>query len=196
MRRTRKKEIFRVILPCKSYVGEYLIRNFGRPDDKWPDLVNLSADKMLHDYFLTLLKKGEERYDARTNGRLYTYQVSIEITHDQFLRYGWMLSDTDTAKINAMLEQRVKSILYFHVSALRSIGVPMMECIRRFRAHTGISEWMWDTDSIRKDLQRNLKANPAPFSDFMKKIEENVWCILSQSKLITQQGLINANNQI
>ena len=193
MRRTRKREIFRVILPCKSYVKEYLIKNFGRPDDNWPDLVNLSSDKVLHDYFLTLLQRGEERDDNKRNGNLYKCQVSIEITHDQFLRYGWVLTATDTAKLNAMIERRIKSILYGYVSALRSIGIPVMECIRRFRMRTGISEWMWDTDSIRKDLQRNMKATPAPFMDFLQKIEENVWRILSQAEIITQQGLNSYN---
>lgn len=193
MRRKKKREIFRVILPCKGYVKEYLSKNFGRPDENWPDLVNLSSDKVLHDYFLALLKRGEERYDNKFCGSLYKYEVSVEITHDHFMRYGWMLTATDTAKLNAMLERRIKSMLYGYVSALRTVGIPTMECIRRFRMRTGITEWMWDTDSIRKDLQRNLHVSPALFMDFLQKIEGNVWRNLSQAGIVTQQGEIIYN---
>ena len=189
MKRSMKRDIYRVILPCKGYVKAYLLGNFASPDDDWAELVNLSADKALHDYFLTLLRRGEERNDSRLKGTRYTYQVSVEITYDQFQRYGWMLTATDTAKFNAMLERRVKSMLYAYVSALRSIGLPMMECVRRFRHRTGITEWMWDTDSIRKDLQRNLRTDPSPYHEFLQKIEENVWRVLPQSGTITQQGM-------
>lgn len=184
-----KRDIYRVILPCKGYVKAYLLGNFASPDDDWAELVNLSSDKALHDYFLTLLRRGEERGDSRLKGTRYAYQVSIEITYDQFQRYGWMLTATDTAKFNAMLERRVKSMLYAYVSAFRSIGLPMMECVRRFRHRTDITEWLWDTDSIRKDLQRNLRTDPSPYHEFLQKIEENVWRVLSQSGTITQQGM-------
>lgn len=189
MKRSMKRDIYRVILPCKGYVKAYLLGNFASPDDDWAELVNLSSDKALHDYFLTLLRRGEERGDSRLKGTRYAYQVSIEITYDQFQRYGWMLTATDTAKFNAMLERRVKSMLYAYVSAFRSIGLPMMECVRRFRHRTDITEWLWDTDSIRKDLQRNLRTDPSPYHEFLQKIEENVWRVLSQSGTITQQGM-------
>ena len=195
MGKNRKKDVFRVIVPCKGYVKAYMLANYSRPDNDWPELINLSSDKTLHDYFLTLLRRGEERDDNRLKGTRYQYQVSIEITWDQFRRYGWMLTATDTAKFNAMLESRVKSMLYAYVSAFRAVGVPLMECIRLFRQRTGITEWMWDTDSIRKDLQRNMRTDTAPFRELLQKIEENVWRVLSQSGTITPQGYNHYTNE-
>lgn len=185
----RKKDRFRVIIPCKGYVKAYLLANFNRPDDEWKEIVNFAPDKPLHDYFLSLLRKSEERNDARLKGTRYRYKISIEITYDQFQRYGWLLTMTDTMKLNALLEHRVKHILYSYVSALRITGMPLMECVRRFRERTGIDEWMWDTDSIRKDLQRHLRYDPAILEDFLKKIEENVWLTLSDTGTITVKGL-------
>ena len=185
----RKKDRFRVIIPCKGYVKAYLLANFNRPDDEWKEIVNFAPDKPLHDYFLSLLRKSEERNDARLKGTRYRHKISIEITYDQFQRYGWLLTMTDTMKLNALLERRVKHILYSYVSALRITGMPLMECVRRFRERTGIDEWMWDTDSIRKDLQRHLRYDPAIFEGFLKKIEENVWLTLSDTGTITVKGL-------
>lgn len=191
----RRKDKFRVIVPCKGYTRAYLIHNFSSPDEDWPELVSLAADKPLHDYFLTLLRRGEEREDNRLKGTLYNCQVSVEITYDQFQRYGWMLTSTDTAKFNAMLERRVKSMLYAYISAFRAVGVPLMECIRSFRQRTGITEWMWDTDSIRKDLQRNLRTDATPFRELLQKIEKNVWRVLSRSGTITNQGYNHYTNE-
>lgn len=187
----KKKDIFRVIVPCKGYVKAYLLANFGRPDEDWAELVNLSSDKALHDYFISLLRRGDEHYDSQLKGARYRYQVSVEITYDQFNRYGWLLTMTDTMRFNAMLERRVKQMLYSYVGALRITGMPLMECIRRFRERTRIEEWMWDTDSIRKDLQRHLCFDPTMMEDFLRKIEQNVWLTLSKCGTLTEEGLHN-----
>lgn len=187
-RGSSRKDIFRVIMPCKGYVKAYLLANFRHPDPDWDELVNLSSDKLLHDYFLTLLRKSEQRNDTRLKGTRYHHQVSIEITFDQFQRYGWLLTMTDTMKLNTLLERRVKQMLYAYVGALRITGLPLMDCVRRFRISTGINEWLWDTDSIRKDLQRHLDYDPSIMDDFLVKIEEKVWRTLSHSGTITAQG--------
>lgn len=191
----KKKDLFRVIVPCKGYVKAYLLANFSRPDDDWPELVNLSSDKPLHDYFISLLRKGDEHHDSQLKGTRYRYQVSIEITSDQFLRYGWLLTMTDTMRFNGMLERRVKHMLYSYVGALRVTGMPLMECIRRFRERTHIQEWMWDTDSIRKDLQRHLVFDPGMMEDFLRKIEQNVWATLSKCGTVTDMGLQNYTDE-
>lgn len=185
----RKKDRFRVMMPCKSYVKAYLLANFNRPDEDWPEIVNFVDDKSLHDYFLSLLKKGEERNDHRLKGSRYRDVVSIEITYDQFQRYGWMLTITDTLKFNNFLEMRVKQMLRTYVGTLRMTGTPAMECIRRFRERTGITEWMWDTDSIRKDLQRHLHFDFADMEEFLNKIDEKIWRTLSDTGTISAQGL-------
>ena len=188
MRKRSRRDVFRVILPCKGYVTAYLLANFRHPDPDWPELVNLSADKPLHDYFLTLLKKSEQRNDNRLKGTRYHYRVSIEISYDQFQRYGWLLTMTDTQKLNTLLEHRVKQMLYNFVGVLVMTGMPMTECVRRFRRRTGITEWMWSTDSILKDLRRNLYYDSTPMEEFLLKIEKKVWCTLSQSGTLTKQG--------
>jgi hypothetical protein len=187
-KREKAKERFRVIVRCKGYVAAYLVANFNRPDENWDEMINLSDDKPLHDIFLSMLKRGEERYDNRLKGTRYRYQVSIEITYDQFQRYGWLLTMTDTMKFNAILESRVKNILYSYVGMLRVTGLPLMECIRRFRERTHIEEWMWDTDSIRKDLQRHLPYDPTIMEDFLTNLEKNVWRTLTKTGTITEQG--------
>ena len=189
MKKRKKKDRFRVIIPCKPYVKAYLLANFNRPDEDWPEIVNFADDKVLHDYFLSLLKKGEERYDNRVKCTRYKAQVSIEITYDQFQRYGWMLTLTDTVKFNTLLERRVKQLLYFYVGTLRVTGMPLMDCVRRFRTATRITEWDWDTDSIRKDLQRHLTFSAEAMEEFLLKIEQNIWRTLSDCGTITPEGL-------
>jgi len=188
MSKKNKKDRVTVCMPCKRYVKAYLLANFNSPDDNWDEIVNLSADKELNDQFLNRLKRGDNHLSSRTKGTRYTEMVHIEISWDTFYRHGWMLTQGETLKFNQCLERRVKSMLYSYVSSLHAVGLPVSECINRFRKSTKISEFDWDTDSIRKDLQRHMKLDATIADDFFKKIEKNVWVTLSKSKTITEQG--------
>lgn len=183
------KERVAVWLPCKAYVKSYLLNNFNRPDEDWPEIVNLSNDRVLHDALLSRLTRKTERYDKRIKGSSFNSRVAIEITRDEFYRNGWALTQTELMKYNALLESRVKSLLHTYVSILRVTGMSYADCIRRFRSKTHISELEWDTDSIRKELYRNsIKIDQSIMDDFLHKIEQKVWCVLQQNGTITEQG--------
>lgn len=184
-----KKEVFAVWMPCKSYVKSYLIHNYNRPDEDWPELVNLSSDTVLRDVFISKLQKGSQRRDKSIKCSGYKNQVPIEITKDDFYRYGWSLSEQDTIKFNKLLESRVKMMLHTYISILRVTGLPMTECIKRFRHKTHITEFDWDSDSIRKEIYRNLDApDQSLIDDFLSKIEQKVWAVLSKNGTISEQG--------
>ena len=54
-----------------------------------------------------------------------------------------------------------------------------------------ITELDWDTDSIRKELQRNSKVSAEEdFEQIVKKIEQKCWALLSKNGLITEQGIM------
>jgi hypothetical protein len=180
MSNNKKRERARLQLNCKRYVKAYLLANYNSPDAEWKEIIDLSTDKVLYPIFVSMLKRNEGRYDNRSKCAKYNATVSIALTMDQFRRYGWMLSNTETLRFNRILEYRVKRMLYSSVGALRITGMPISDCIRRFRLATHITECDWDTDSIRKDLQRHLPDISDLSDDFLKKIEEKVWCTLSQ----------------
>ena len=184
----KSNERVTVAFYCKPYVKAYLIANFNAPDEEWPEIVNFGEDKELYNNLLSSLTKNSERYDSRVKCYQCTELVYIEITWDIFYRYGWMLTKTETLRFNKLLEKRVKSILYSFVSALRIVGLPISQCIERFRKRTHITEADWDTDSIRKDLSRNLFIDHSLTDDFLRKIEKNVWCVLSKNRTISHKG--------
>lgn len=81
-------------------------------------------------------------------------------------------------------------MLHTYNAMLSVTGLTIADRIKRFRKATGITEFDWDTDSIRKELQRNASiSGKDDFEKIVKKIEENVWAVLSKSGHITQQGL-------
>ena len=140
-----------VWMPCKGYVKRWLLANYNRPDENWPELVNLSANRDLADDFRRRLIRGEARRDQSLRGR-YTTRVAIEITMDTFQRYGWELSPTETLHFNTRLEREVKQVLHTYSAMLSVTGLSIADRIKRFRRATGITELDWDTDSIRKEL--------------------------------------------
>lgn len=153
MAKHSNKDRMAVWVPCKGYVKRWLLANYNSPDDNWAELVNLSPNRELAEDFRRRLIRGEARRDNSVRGR-YTTQVAIEISMDTFNRYGWMLSPTETLHFNSRLEREVKQVLHTYSAMLSVTGMSIAERIKRFRKATGITENDWDTDSIRKELQR------------------------------------------
>lgn len=185
---SKKQDRMAVWLPCKGYTKRWLLANYNSPDDNWAELVNLSPNRELAEDFRRRLIRGEARRDNSVHGR-YTTQVAIEISMDTFNRYGWMLSPTETLHFNSRLERDVKQVLHTYSAMLSMTGLSIAERIKRFRKATGITENDWDTDSIRKELQRNAKVNGDDgFELICKKMEQKCWAVLSKSGHITEQG--------
>ena len=188
MAKHSNKDRMAVWMPCKGYVKRWLLANYNSPDDNWAELVNLSPNRELAEDFRRRLIRGEARRDNSVRGR-YTTQVAIEISMDTFNRYGWMLSPTETLHFNSRLEREVKQVLHTYSAMLSVTGMSIAERIKRFRKATGITENDWDTDSIRKELQRNAKVNGDDgFELICKKMEQKCWAVLSKSGHITEQG--------
>lgn len=188
MAKHSNKDRMAVWVPCKGYVKRWLLDNYNSPDDNWAELVNLSPNRELAEDFRRRLIRGEARRDNSVRGR-YTTQVAIEISMDTFNRYGWMLSPTETLHFNSRLERDVKQVLHTYSAMLSMTGLSIAERIKRFRKATGITENDWDTDSIRKELQRNAKVNGDDgFELICKKMEQKCWAVLSKSGHITEQG--------
>lgn len=188
MAKHSNKDRMAVWVPCKGYVKRWLLANYNRPDDNWAELVNLSPNRELAEDFRRRLIRGEARRDNSVRGR-YTTQVAIEISMDTFNRYGWMLSPTETLHFNSRLERDVKQVLHTYSAMLSVTGMSIADRIKRFRIATGITELDWDTDSIRKELQRNAKVNGDDgFEQICKKMEQKCWAVLSKSGHITEQG--------
>lgn len=188
MAKHSNKDRMAVWVPCKGYVKRWLLANYNSPDDNWAELVNLSPNRELAEDFRRRLIRGEARRDNSVRGR-YTTQVAIEISMDTFNRYGWMLSPTETLHFNSRLERDVKQVLHTYSAMLSVTGMSIAERIKRFRKATGITENDWDTDSIRKELQRNAKINGVDgFEKICKKMEQKCWAVLSKSGHITEQG--------
>lgn len=188
MAKHSNKDRMAVWVPCKGYVKRWLLANYNSPDDNWAELVNLSPNRELAEDFRRRLIRGEARRDNSVRGR-YTTQVAIEISMDTFNRYGWMLSPTETLHFNSRLERDVKQVLHTYSAMLSMTGLSIAERIKRFRKATGITENDWDTDSIRKELQRNAKVNGDDgFELICKKMEQKCWAVLSRSGHITEQG--------
>lgn len=188
MAKHSNKDRMAVWVPCKGYVKRWLLANYNSPDDNWAELVNLSPNRELAEDFRRRLIRGEARRDNSVRGR-YTTQVAIEISMDTFNRYGWMLSPTETLHFNSRLEREVKQVLHTYSAMLSVTGMSIAERIKRFRKATGITENDWDTDSIRKELQRNAKIDAKDdFEKICKKMEQKCWAALSRSGHITEQG--------
>lgn len=86
------------------------------------------------------------------------------------------------------MESEVKQVLHTYNAMLSVTGLSIADRIKRFRNATGITELDWDTDSIRKELQRNSKYLATTISSKLSKIEQKCWAILSKSGHITEQG--------
>ena len=162
-------EKFRVKFPCKPYVRRYMEITFGNPAD-------LSKDKALHDIFRTKLRKMSLRYDKNRydSHEKYSVEIDIKISRDDFYRYGWELSATDTVALNRIMEGLAKELLYKTVGFHMAFNYKLTECIAIFQTRYGFTEDIWPQDSIYKDCRRNLKVQKDgmnPVAEYVKKFD-------------------------
>lgn len=185
----KKKDRFVCWVPCKPYVKQYLLYNFNAPDETWPEIIDLSADRDLHADFIERLDKKEARYEKRYSN-LYRYpeKVAIEIKKDEFYRYGWCISNESAVRFGNKIEHRIKQMLFLYLDTYVSMGIQLSIAIRNFQAKFGYNEDNWPYDSIRREYNRHgyRKNNGLPiiFEHFNKRIMDK----LSQFGTITPQG--------
>lgn len=187
----KKKERYFVYLPCKPYVKQYLLHNFGSPDEDWPEAISLSQDRFLSKEFKERLIKNSSRYDSKYGEMVrYSVVVPVEVRRDDFYRYGWSLSGSDVVSFCSIVETRVKSMLCTYLDVHKSLGVPIATAIRKFQAKYDFPEDVWPTDSMRREYNRNGNKQPIDLcGDFFDKINHIVMVNLSRNGTISQQGL-------
>lgn len=185
------KDRFVCWVPCKPYVKQYLIQNFNSPDTKWPEIVNLSQDKQLLQDFRKRLTNPCGRFDNKYSSlSRYSTTVPIEMSKDDFYRYGWALTNTEAVGFCTIVERRVKTMLCTYLDVHRSFGIPVSVAIRNFQAKFGFSEDVWPYDSIRREYNRNgLKDEEPLAAQLFQKINQIIMVNLSRNGTISQQGL-------
>lgn len=187
-----KKDRFACFIPVKPYVKRFLLVNFNAPDYKWSELVNLSVDRELQEAFKSRLVKDCNQWDKRYSElKRYAEQIAVEISKDDFYRYGWSLTPTDCVSFGQIVERRIKSIMYVFVDIRVAMGADISTAIREFMQEFGFSEYDWKYDSIRKTYYRHLstqkKGDIPELKELMNKI---VMGKLSEYGTISQQAFI------
>ena len=152
----KRKERFVVWIHVKPYVKKYLLNNFRVWDDKWKDLVNFSGDRELRTFICGRLAKPHHRYDNRNEKPVRgKVRIAIEISKEQFYRYGWALTPSDEHELSRALEIRCETICKTFLAATYMYIGNLNECIRRFYQTFNMTEEDWSLDAIRKMWQRD-----------------------------------------
>lgn len=166
---SRQKERFACWIPCKPYVKRFLLENYNVPDDKWPELINLSSNKILQNNFRYHLHRSSERFSSRYDLLIkYPELIAIEISKDDFYRYGWSLTNPEAVAFCISVERRIKQMLCTYIDIHHSFGIPISVSIRKFQNQFGFDEDCWSYDSIRREYNRNGSKETVDLNIFEK----------------------------
>ena len=171
-------EKFVVTIPVKPYVKRFVELNYGLPADftKHPDIQK---------EFRRCLRKPVTRREIQFDNRLccYTENLEIVISQDDFYRYGWELSKTDTVAFGKIFESSIKSRMHTVVSIYRGVGLSIKESILKFQSHYLMEEEYWSYESIKKEYYRRRPENGIDFyTEIIGKIDELFMGTLSRKK--------------
>lgn len=196
----KKKDRFVCWIWVAPFVKQYLLTNFKIDDPDWPDLVNISEDKMLDVLFRSRLVKQTHRYDKRIQSGNYKYRnckVALEIGKSDFYNYGWSLSPTDEAMLSNVLEIRCRTMLMTFLSVTYMVTPVLSECIRQFYDKFHFDEFTWPPDSIRRIWNRDKSIDKSSLkSNINEKINEIVIVQLFKNGTISQKGKSAYENSI
>ncbi len=147
---------FKITLRVKPYVWQFLVNNFQ--DSKNPEvgIVNFKQDPELNNVLKKMLCKKTSHFNGRYLSALrYNREIRVIISQDDFERYGWELSPTDTVQLGRIIEKRAKQQLYSYISFYHSINRTIQDAILKAQETFHYSEEVWPADSIRRGYARN-----------------------------------------
>lgn len=181
-----------VDLPTKSYVDHFIKMNFGIPAD-------FAKDAQLNEEFRRCLIKPSNRYGTRytmENFAWHTSTTQIQISEDDFYRYGWEITKTDIISFNKIIERRCKFMARNLITGY-SMLMPEKEAILKFQENFGFTEDIWSFESIKKDYYRNCMENKVNFGQEITKKIENIFLVnLSKTGTISHKLILcHGNNK-
>ena len=174
MRQTPLK--FTLQIQVKPYVKKFIETNYGVPVDftKFPEE---------HLHIKKLLKKPNHRFDSRIKdfSNPYTDIIEVLISEDDFYRYGWELTKTNTVVFGKHYENRAKFFMRTLVGIYTSLGLPIFKSIQKFQEKFDFTEDDWKYEAIKKDFYRNgIKENIDFDNEIFNKIENLIMVHLSE----------------
>lgn len=176
---------FYLIVACKPYVKRFLEINFGNP-------VDLSGDIMLRTMIRQSLKKPDKKFD-KILGEMscrYCETIRVKISDDEFYRYGWELSKSDTVKFGKEIESRVKFMMRTLVAVNLSLNGSIKMSIIHFQDSFEFQEDVWPYDTIKKEFFRNGIHDQIDFNDeIFNKLENIIMVNLSKKGTVLPQAL-------
>jgi hypothetical protein len=176
---------FYLIVACKPYVKRFLEINFGNP-------VDLSGDIMLRTMIRQSLKKPDKKFD-KILGEMscrYCETIRVKISDDEFYRYGWELSKSDTVKFGKEIESRVKFMMRTLVAVNLSLNGSIKMSIIHFQDRFEFQEDVWPYDTIKKEFFRNGIHDQIDFNDeIFNKLENIIMVNLSKKGTVLPQAL-------
>ena len=160
--------MYTVSIAVKPYVKRFLVIECGEPAD-------LSVFPDLKDYFRKFLRKPNNRYRNKYRESIcgYSETIDIAISEDDFYRYGWELTQTDTVSFGKLVEYKAKCLSRTIIGVSFALGFEIKSGINRFQERFGFTEEDWQYDTIKKDFYRNGLHERIDFdTEILKKIEK------------------------
>ena len=166
---------FEIELLTKPYVRQHIIFSYGNPAD-------FSIEPEINDRFRRCLSKPSRRaekiYEELSMSR-YSTVTKVAIIEDDFYRYGWELTRTDTIAFGKFIERRAKFIMRTMVS-FYSTMMMQRDAILKFQKVFGYTEDTWPFESIKKDFDRYGPVNKINLTaEITEKIEKIILVNLS-----------------
>jgi len=131
----------------------------------------------------------DNRYNEMTK---YSSVVPIEISKDDFYRYGWSLTPTEAVGFCRLIEHRVKNMLFTYIDVNRTLGVSIAYSINRFADDFGFTESIWSYDTMRREYNRHgIKGLQNVSSLIFEQTKKIILVNLSRNGTISPQGKNN-----
>ncbi|MCD4681110.1 MAG: hypothetical protein K8S00_12065, partial [Bacteroidales bacterium] len=102
-----------------------------------------------------LLSKPSKRYESKINNKFYTDEIEILISKDNFNRFGYELTKTDTVRFNSRIESLIKFASRLFIANNNSLGISITQSIKEFQDMFGFTDDDFQYDTIKKDFDRH-----------------------------------------
>lgn len=135
-------------IECKAYIVQWLYAQYGHP-------CQFPATSEFRGYLQFLLGKQIKHYDSLPIN--YNDMLMIELSMDNFYRFGFEMSKTNTMMFNAFAEGLFKREFRMYVEMINTVKqVQIKDAILQFMNKYQIQEEHISFDGLKKDYYRNV----------------------------------------
>lgn len=173
---------YQIPICVKPHVKRFIEQNYSLPASFYKDKGTMFQIRLL-------LNRKSNNNSRPVNTDIYSEEINIYLSEDDYNRYGGILSAREQLSFNNIFENRLRLFMTSWVGAQYFIGRNAGQCVADFQEKYGYPEEVWKFDCIYKYCQRNNVFMTSVKNALFEQISKIILEQMSKNRTLTNKAI-------